>query len=157
MKRKRLVPLVLPAVVAIILLAWAIWVTTTAFTEGSLPVAGWETDRKYLFGTIWLICFLTILLPIYFFGISLGLTAFLDDPEETQQRRSACWRVAWGMTVVMVLITFCTRLAATSWFPTRMHPPFQAFDGGLKWGVLSTLVLAVLLVIFYRLMRRLTH
>lgn len=157
MKQKRFVPLLLPAVVALILLAWAIWITTTAFTEGSLPIARWDTDRNYLFGTIWVIAFLTILLPIYFFGISLGLTAFLERSEETQPRANTCWRVAWGMTVVMVLITFCTRLAVTSWFPTNMHPPFQALDGGAHWGIISTLILVGLVVIFYRLMRRLAH
>jgi hypothetical protein len=157
MKHKGLIPLMLPALVALILLAWAIWVTMTAFVQGALPVAGWETDRKYLFGTIWVIGFLTILLPIYFFGISLGLTAFLENPEEAKSRPPACWRVAWGMTIVMVLITFCTRLATTSWFETPMHPPFQAIQGGLKPGLLSTLVLITLLTIFYRLMRKLTH
>lgn len=157
MKRKKMIPLLLPASVAVILLIWSGWITWTSFEDGALPVVGWHTESRHLFGTIWLIALLTILLPIYFFGISLGLTAFLDSDQETAAKPKACWRVAWGMTIVLVLITFVTRLAVTAWFPTHMHPPFQSMEGGVLPGSVVTTVLFCLLVIFYRLMQRLSH
>ena len=157
MTRKPLLPLLLPAIVAVILLAWAVWVTWTSFRAGALPVVGWQTEHRHLFGTLWLAAFLCILLPVYFFGISLGLTSLIESDQATPQRPSVCWSVACGMTIVEVLITFTARLAVTAWFPTEMHPPFQHLQGGWWPGLISTAVLALLLTLFYRIMRRIAR
>jgi hypothetical protein len=147
--------LLIPGFFGLLLLTWAGWITYTAFTEGSLPVVGWQTQYPKLFGLAWVIAFFVVLLPAYVYSIGLGILGWLERNMEQQLSPQNHWLVAIGITALLSLVTYCTRIAVTAWFPEPMHPPFHNFQGGLLGGGITTVVLTVVMVIFYRVARSL--
>lgn len=145
--------LLLPASVAAVLLLWACWILYTGFKYGRLPVAGWETEHHYIFGTAWLLVFLVILLPAYGYAMTLGVLAVLERHDSNQPQPDNYWPVAVAVTVMLVLITFCARVAVTAWFPSDMHVPLNEYQGGMAAGFVATLIMGAVLVIFYRVAR----
>lgn len=147
--------LLIPGLFGVVLLIWAGWITYTAFTEGSLPVVGWHTDHPRWFGLAWLIAFFVVLLPAYIYSIGLGILGWLERDMRQQLSPQNHWLVAIGITAMLSVVTFCTRIAVTAWFPEQMHPPLHQFEGGLVGGGIMTLVLLVVMALFYRVARNL--
>lgn len=150
MKPKKPMALLLPANVAVVLLLWACWILYTGYKYGRLPVAGWETEHRYIFGTVWLVVFLVILLPAYVYAMALGVLALLERNDADQPQPKNYWPVAVAVTVMLILITFCARVAVTAWFPSDMHAPLSSYQGGMVAGFIATIVLGAVLVTFYR-------
>ncbi|NOS71319.1 MAG: hypothetical protein HOP33_15470 [Verrucomicrobia bacterium] len=139
MKRQRVLSPIVPAVVGTILLLWGLKVMYTSFRFGTLPIAGWETDRKSWFGLTWFIAYFVVLLPAYLYSISIGIESF-QNPEHgasPKVRRVS----AFGISILLCLLTFCTRVAVTAWFPSPMHVPFEDWKGGLFPGISATIAL----------------
>ncbi len=146
-------PLLIPAGFALVLLVWAGWVGYTAFSSGTLPVVGWHTDRRLLFGFLWLVIFGVALLPAYLYAVSLGLLGLIGQMDTAEKESQNFWLAAISNTALLCMITFCARLAVTSWFPVPLHPPFDHSYGGLLNGMLATAALAFVTAIYYRIAR----
>jgi hypothetical protein len=147
--------LLIPGLFGVMLLVWAGWITYSAFMEGSLPVVGWQTQYPKLFGLAWVIAFFVVLLPAYVYSIGLGILGWLERNMQQQVSPQNHWLVAIGITAMLSLVTFCTRVAVTAWFPEPMHPPFHNFQGGLIGGGIATIALLVAVGLFYRVARSL--
>jgi len=132
--------LLLPTVFAVILLAWGMWVTYTAFSNGTLPLAGWKTTSDRAFGLAWLGIFIIVLIPAYLYAISLGILGVLERSERNASAPNY-WHLAITLTAMLALITFCARFAVTAWFPEEMHAPCEQFYGGIPAGVIATTIL----------------
>lgn len=152
-RRRQPTALLIPGLFAMLLFAWAGWITFTAFKEGSLTVVGWQTDHPRLFGAAWLVAFFVVLLPAYLYAMGLGLLGILERNQGERPTDQNSWLVAIGFTALLGFLTFCTRVAVTSWFDEAMHPPFEFFQGGLVAGLITTSVLAFVVVLFHRLAR----
>jgi hypothetical protein len=152
-RKRQPMALLIPGLFALLLLAWAGWITFTAFKEGSLPVVGWQTDHPRLFGVAWLVAFLVVLLPAYLFSAGLGLLGMLERPQGERPTDQNSWLVAIGFTALLGLLTFCTRVAVTAWFNEPMHPPLDHFQGGLISGLITTIMLGGVVVLFHRVAR----
>lgn len=152
-RKRQPMALLIPGLFALLLLAWAGWITFTAFKEGSLPVVGWQTDRPRLFGAAWLVAFLVVLLPAYLYSAGLGLLGMLERPQGERPTDQNSWLVAIGFTALLGLLTFCTRVAVTAWFNEPMHPPLENFQGGLVSGLITTTVLGAVVLLFHRVAR----
>jgi hypothetical protein len=146
-------PLLLPGLFALILLLWAGWVAYTAFRDGSLPVVGWRTAHRYWFGWAWLIAFGFVLLPAYLYAIGLGLLGLVERSTQNSPASQNFWLVAIGITALLCLVTFATRVAVTAWFPEPMHPPLGQFEGGWPVGFIATAGLVVVVLFFYKVAR----
>lgn len=146
-------PLLIPAVFGAVLLGWALWVIKTAFSEGLFPVVLWRTEHRGWFGALWLVTTLTVLGPAYLYAMTLGVFGLLRrlySPDVGQQN---LWLVAISHTAFLFLLTFVARLAVTAWFPGPMHPPLDALEGGLLPGLVASLILAGLAVLYFRIAR----
>ena len=143
----------MPASVALVLLVWAGWIMYTSFKYGTLPVAGWETDCPKLFGTLWVLTFVIVLLPAYVYAIGLGILALLERHEELEPAPKSYWPVAANTTCLLILLTFCARVAVTAWFPGDMHPPLGDFHGGVLSGLIATLFMGFVTVTFFKVAR----
>jgi hypothetical protein len=132
----------LPILTGAVLLLWGIQVVITAFAFGSMPIAGWHTEQKRLFGLAWLAVFVVVLLPSYLYAIETGLRLRRAAGQTPAPRKQSA--AAIGVTILLVTLTMCARVAVTAWFPEPMHPPFQDFQGGLVPGVISSLLLLIL-------------
>lgn len=153
-RKRQPAALLIPGFFALLLLAWAGWITFTAFKEGSLPVIGWQTDEHpRLFGAAWLVAFLVVLLPAYLYSVGLGLLGVLERTHGVRPTDQNSWLVAIGFTALLGLLTFCTRVAVTAWFNEPMHPPLEHFQGGLVSGLITTTVLCGVVVLFHRVAR----
>ncbi len=152
-RKRQPAALLIPGLFALLLLAWACWITFTAFKEGSLPVVGWQTDHARLFGTAWLVAFFVVLLPAYLYSAGIGLLGLLERTQGERPTDQNSWLVAIGFTALLGLLTFCTRVAVTSWFNEPMHPPLEYFQGGILSGVITTTVLGAVVVLFHRIAR----
>lgn len=146
--------LLIPGFFALLLLTWAGWITFTAFKDGSLPVVGWQTDEyPRLFGTAWVVALIIVLLPAYLYSMGLGLLGVLERAQGERPTDQNSWLVAIGFTALLGLLTFCARVAVTSWFHEPMHPPLEHFQGGIVPGMIATTVLAAVVVLFHRVAR----
>lgn len=152
-RKRQPMALLIPGLFAVLLLVWAGWILYTAFKEGSLPVVGWQTDHPRLFGAAWLVAFLIVLLPAYLYSAGLGLLGMLERPQGDRPTDQNSWLVAIGFTALLGLLTFCTRVAVTAWFNEPMHPPLEHFQGGWIAGMITTSVLAGVVVLFHRVAR----
>jgi hypothetical protein len=152
-RKRQPMALLIPGLFALLLLAWAGWITVTAFKEGSLPVVGWHTNHPQLFGVMWVVAFFVVLLPAYLFSVGLGLLGVLERTRGDRPTDQNSWLVAIGFTALLGLLTFCTRVAVTSWFNEPMHPPLENFQGGILSGVITTTALAAVVVLFHRVAR----
>lgn len=152
-RKRQPTALLIPGLFALLLLAWAGWITVTAFNEGSLPVVGWQTDQPKLFGAAWLVAFLVVLLPAYLYSVGLGLLGVLERTRGDRPTDQNSWLVAIGFTALLALLTFCTRVSVTSWFNEPMHPPLERFQGGVLSGVITTIILGAVVVLFQRIAR----
>ncbi|MCU0783748.1 MAG: TIGR03758 family integrating conjugative element protein [Verrucomicrobia bacterium] len=150
---QHLYPLLIPGGFALVLLVWAGWVAYTAFTDGSLPIVGWQTERRLLFGLLWLAVFCVVLLPTYLYAVSLGLLSLIGKMDQAEKLSQNFWLVAISNTALLCLITFCARLAVTAWFPEQMHPPLHQFNGGILAGLLATAALGLVVAVYYRIAR----
>ena len=146
-------PLLLPAFFAVILLAWAIWIIYTGFTEGSLPVVGWGTDHDVAFGLAWLVIFIVVLLPAYLYAIGLGVLGVLERGMENQSHPQNYWLLAITQIAMLSLVTFCARVAVTAWFPEPLQMPLGHFHGGVLVGALTTAILLLVTLSYYKLAR----
>lgn len=152
-RRRQPMALLIPGLFAVLLSAWAGWITFTAFKEGSLPVVGWQTNHPRLFGAAWLLAFFVVLLPAYLYAMGLGLLGVLERSHGERPTDQNSWLVAIGFTALLGLLTFCTRVAVTAWFNEPMHPPFDFFQGGIVSGIITTSILGFVVVLFHRLAR----
>ena len=153
-RKRQPTALLIPGFFAVLLFAWAGWITFTAFKEGALPVIGWQTDEHpRLFGAAWLAAFIIVLLPAYLYSIGLGLLGVLERTQGERPTDQNSWLVAIGFTALLGLLTFCTRVAVTAWFNEPMHPPLEFFQGGIVSGMIATTVLAAVVVLFHRVAR----
>ena len=152
-RKRQPAALLIPGLFAMLLFAWACWITFTAFKEGSLPVVGWQTDHPRLFGVAWLLAFFVVLLPAYLYAMGLGLLGLLERAQGERPTDQNSWLVAIGFTALLGLLTFCTRVAVTAWFDEAMHPPLEHFQGGLVAGAITTTILGLVVVLFHRLAR----
>ena len=152
-RKRQPAALLIPGLFALVLLAWAGWIAFTAFKEGSLPVVGWQTEHTRLFGVAWLVAFFVVLLPAYLYSVGLGLLGVLERTRGDRPTDQNSWLVAIGFTALLGLLTFCTRVAVTSWFDEAMHPPLEQFQGGIVSGIITTTVLAAVVVLFHRVAR----
>lgn len=153
-RKRQPTALLIPGLFALLLLAWAGWITYTAFKEGSLPVVGWQTgDHPRLFGAAWVVAFSVVLLPAYLYAMGLGLLGMLERPQGDRPTDQNSWLVAIGFTALLGLLTFCTRVAVTAWFDEPMHPPLEYFQGGILPGLITTTVLGAVVVLFHRVAR----
>jgi hypothetical protein len=133
----------LPAAVAGLLLLWGLKVVFTAFAWGAMPIVGWRTPAKALFGLAWLAVFAVVLVPVYLYAIEMGVRAWraASGVSERKQRHALA---ASGVTILLLALTFVARVAVTAWFPEPMHPPFQSWTGGVGPGLLATVLLVAL-------------
>jgi hypothetical protein len=134
----------LPVLTGLGLLAWGCWVLYTAFAYGSLPVAGWRTESKQLFGLTWLVVFVVVLIPAYLYAISKGWWSLRKKPTTDEDGGDSRRLAAVGVSVLLVALTFCARVAVTAWFPVPMHPPFGRWHGGWGSGLVATMILLML-------------
>ena len=143
MKRIRVLAPLLPVVTGMILTLWGLNVMYTSFTSASLPIAGWHTDQDHKndLGLTWLIAFSIVLLPVYLYAISLGLQVFQRKKEAIALREKSRWATDLGLATLLCLLTFCSRVAVTAWFPSPMHIPFEKYQGGFVPGIVATLIL----------------
>lgn len=133
----------LPAVVGGGLLLWGLKVVYTAFAWGSLPVAGWQTQAKGLFGLLWLAVFGIVLLPAYLYAIESAVRTW-RSPRVVSSRPQRRALAAWGVTILLMALTFTARVAVTAWFGVPMHPPLQKWIGGVGPGSAATALLLTL-------------
>ncbi len=141
MKQSRVLAPLLPMIIGVILILWGLKVMYTAFSFGSMPIAGWHTEQKNYFGMTWFFVFFIVLLPAYLYAISYGLQEFLRNPDALPLRKRSRWATAFGVVTLLCLLTFCARVAVTAWFSSPMHPPFEAFQGGILPGIFATVIL----------------
>lgn len=132
--------MLLPGVVGIVLLLWSLKVVYTAFAWGSMPIAGWRTEAKGFFGFVWLAVFGIVLLPAYLYAIESAVRNWRSVSADSS-RAPRHTLAAWGVTILLVALTFAARVAVTAWFAVPMHPPFQRWTGGILPGVVATVVL----------------
>ncbi len=142
-KQKRDLAPLLPALVGTVMLFWGLKVMYTSFAYGSLPIAGWHTEQKNLFGLSWLIVFMIVLLPAYLYAIGTGWQS-LKRLGRTSEPPKRYWLAAVGISVLLGVLTFCARVAVTAWFPSPMHAPFESFNGGMASGLAATMILVLL-------------
>jgi hypothetical protein len=143
-------PLLIPGCFALALLVWAGWVTYTAFTNGALPVLRWQTEKRWLLGVLWLAVFCIVLLPAYLYAMFLGILALMERRHRDETVQQNFWLVAVSNTALLCLITFCARLAVTAWFPEQLHAPLHHFNGGAMVGLPATILLGLVMCVFYR-------
>jgi hypothetical protein len=141
MKQKRVFAPVLPATIGLILLVWGLWVMYTAFRFGTLPLVTWTTNHNTLFGLTWFIAFFVLLLPAYAYALSLGFEALQGKSDIVSRLQRGHWLSAISVSVLLCALTFCSRVAVTSWFPSPMHPPFEDYRGGKVAGFTATFLL----------------
>ncbi len=146
-------PLLLPGFFALVLLAWAVWVAFTAFTDGALPIVGWRTEHRRLFGWLWVGACLVALLPAYLYAIGLGILGLIERSGRNSPTSQNFWLVAISITALLALVTLATRLAVTAWFPVPMHAPLSQFEGGTLMGVLATAACGGVVLLFYKVAR----
>jgi hypothetical protein len=155
MKQKNSRPLLIPACAAFVLLTLGVWDMHTSLVHGTFPLVGWETKHSTAFGTLWLIVFVVVLLPAYMYAIALGTLGVFGRNEEYQPAPRFYWTMAANITCLLVLLTFCVRVAVTAWFPSQMHPPLDDYRGGVVPGVIATLFMVFVAVTFYKVARSL--
>ena len=155
MKRNYRRPLLVPACIALLLLIWGSANLFFSFRQGAFPVVGWETEHSRVFGTLWLIVFGSVLLPAYLYALALGVLSFLNRTGDHEPAPQLYWTMAANVTCLLVLLTFCARVAVTAWFPGQMHPPLDDYHGGVVPGVIATLFMLFVAVTFYKVARSL--
>lgn len=153
MKSGRPFPLLIPAIVALVLLGRACFNFYNTYHSGEFRLLGWQTEHKGAFGTAWLITALVVLIPAYLYAISLGLLALFERDKQARPSRRVIWRVTLEISVLLIVVTYCARLAVTAWFPEKLILPLDDFDGGVLSGVVATAVLAGVVTLYYRVAR----
>jgi hypothetical protein len=139
MKLTLLHPFLVPATVATLLLLRAVWLIFGAFSDGALPLVGWQTDHRIQFGLAWLSVAVFLLLPAYLGAIGLYILAMREGESAAPGQRENSWPGALLIAALLVVLTFCVRVTVTAWFPEAMHPPFHGITGGLVPGLIVTL------------------
>lgn len=118
----------------------AVWRACLAFADGAFPLVGWQTEHRLPFGLAWLVISLTVLLPAYLGAIGLSVLAIREARSEVPDHRDNPWPGAILISVLLVLLTFCARVAVTAWFPEELHPPLHSLNGGLLTGLVVTVL-----------------